>query len=99
MNTITINEKEYSFRFSFVAIRKFCALTGMKFQDLGEIGPDHILEILYAGLYGGARRDKVQFTLTLEDLENWLDENFSRMDEIMSMVSYDMQGEKSNEGK
>lgn len=95
MNTIEINGKELPFRFSFIAIRKFSKLTGLGMDQLGQMGADHILEMLYAGLYGGCRKNKVDFDLTIEDLEIWLDDNFHKLESIMEMVAADMTGEES----
>ena len=62
-------------------------------DQLGSMSGDHILEVLYSGLYGGARKSGKELDITMEDLELWLDDNFHRLEEIMNMVASDMTGE------
>lgn len=90
MNSLNINGKEYPFRFSFIAIRKFSKLTGIALEDLGNMSSTHILEILYSGLYGGSRKAKIEWDLHIDDLELWLDDNFDKIESIMEMVSTDL---------
>lgn len=96
MNSLNINDKEYPFRFSFIAIRKFSQLTGIALEELGSMSSSHILEILYAGLYGGSRKAKLEWDLHIDDLELWLDDNFDKIESIMELVSQDL---SDSEGK
>ena len=78
-HTININGESYPVRFGFAALMTFSKKTGIKLEDLDELSEGIDLytavALLWAGLKDGARKEKKQFTLSVEDIADLLDDD------------------------
>jgi len=78
---IEVNGKRYPVRFGFNALREFTAVTGTtlsQLQNLQEnITLDHAIKLVWCGFKDGARKEKMPFSLLVDDIADLLDEDNS----------------------
>ena len=76
---IEVNGKRYPVRFGFNALREFTAVTGTtlsQLQSLQEnITLDHAIKLVWCGFKDGARKEKMPFSLAVDDIADLLDED------------------------
>ena len=64
--------------FGFSAMAVFEEETGIKFAKIGEVMQDmsikNTIAFVYAGLVGGAKKNKIEIDFDSDDVANWLDE-------------------------
>lgn len=64
--------------FGWVAIEKFESLTGIGISKMGEalnnMSASTMIDFCYAGLYAGAKKEKIEIDFDRDDVANWLDE-------------------------
>lgn len=74
---IEIAGTTYPIKYGFNALRIFTAETGTSLQDIAklseEITLDHAIVLMYAGLKDGARAERTQFNMSVEDVADLLD--------------------------
>lgn len=96
MRQITINGKKYGFRFSLLAAREYQRLTGSGLESLnGEVSFDSLVNIVYCGLAGAAKKNRQEFTMTVDDvaieLEDEVESNgMSVFDTITELIGEDL---------
>lgn len=65
--------------YGFNALAMFQDLTGLGLAELPTIGMNmpirHMIAFAYCGLKDGARKSKQEFTASVEDVGDWLDDN------------------------
>jgi len=94
-STIKIKGQEYAIRVSWKVLKRFCNKTGKKMQELDDLSPMDFEEILYQAIM----LNNPGATITREQLEDWLDEDMSRLYEISSIIERDLQPAPDPEGE
>lgn len=88
---IEINNKKYAFRFQWKAIKGFLLQTGLALSDLSNT--DKLMlyapELLYNGILSGERTEGRELTLTLSDIENWMDEDMDNLQKALEAFQTD----------
>lgn len=81
MNQIEINGKSYPIKFGLEALHNFCAKNGLSVDDIQDMpkclqgGLLRTVDLIFFGLQYGAKREKIEFDVTWEDVEAWLSDN------------------------
>ena len=85
---VKMNGVEMPVSYSMNALAMFQKMTGTPLDKLPEIGMNMPLEWMiifaYCGLKDGARRAKVEFTATVEDVGDWLTDNAESFTELFT---------------
>lgn len=88
---IEIAGKSYPIKYGFNALRIFTAQTGISFQEIGNLSEGITLEqaicLMYAGLKDGARVEKAEFTMTIDDISDLLDEDQEALNKCMEVFA------------
>lgn len=96
MQYLKVDGVNHPFRFSWLALKKLAAELGLKkVADLDKaltaLEFDHIPALIHIGLEEGYRKDGKPFQITREEVELWLDDDFSLMQTAMELVGEQMQ--------
>ena len=93
---VIINGKDYPVRFGMNALRLFCKETNRKLTDLDKLGQDLSLDdacfLIKAGLTDGAGKE---FSLTVYDITDILDEDFDALQKVMDVFSEQFSAKES----
>jgi hypothetical protein len=88
---IEIAGKTYPVKYGFNALRIFTSLSGVKLQDMGQLSTEINLEqaifLMYAGLKDGARAEKINFTLSVDDVADLLDQDQEALNKCMEVFA------------
>ncbi len=96
MDYIFIGGKNRPCKLSIFALQKFCELRKCKISEAAdflnaEISAGNIItvaDMLYCGLWGGARREKVEMNFTRDDVYDWVDDEgysiFQKLSDIFA---------------
>ena len=103
---VKINETTRPVKFGFNALRHFSRMTGMSIQDMDKIGQnmtfDNAISLIFCGLQDGCRAAKEDFTMSIDDLADDLDNDYDAIERCMvifaDMMTPDKQ-KKSQEKK
>jgi hypothetical protein len=80
---VILNGKDYPIRFGMNALRIYCKQTNRSLQDLDKLGVDMSLDdacqLILAGLRDGARVAGKEFSLSVEDIADILDDDFAAL--------------------
>jgi len=78
-NQILINGTEHPVKYGFNALRLFSNQTGIGLDELSQLenkmSIDHAIALIWAGLKDGARVQKIEFTMTMDDVADLLDDD------------------------
>lgn len=91
MNThkVKVGEQLYPVKYGFNALRVFCNASGIELQDIEKIATsmslDHAINLVWAGLKDGARVEKQEFDLTIEDVADMMDEDNTLITQCMEL--------------
>lgn len=91
MNThkVKVGDKLYPVKYGFNALRVFCNASGIELQDIEKIATsmslDHAINLVWAGLKDGARVEKQEFDLTIEDVADMMDEDNTLITQCMEL--------------
>jgi len=82
MDYLNAGGEQRPFRFSWRALTKLAAELGVKeVLKLDEVleSPhfEHIPLIIFFGVESGCRKEKVDFTISLDDVNDWIDDDMS----------------------
>lgn len=76
---ILINGTEHPVKYGFNALRLFSNETGVGLDELSKLETsmsiDYAITLIWAGLKDGARVQKQEFTMTLDDVADLLDDD------------------------
>lgn len=88
---IEINGKKYAFRFQWKAIKGFLLQTGLALSDLSNTDKLTLYapELLYNGILSGERAEGREVTLTIDDIENWMDEDLGNLQKALEAFQSD----------
>lgn len=78
--------------FCFNSLRKFCDDHKLKLADLDKLSPETIsptqaLSLIYHGLKEGARKQKKEFTASMDDIGDWLDVDSSVLSDAFAVFA------------
>lgn len=81
-------------KYGWNALATFGEMTGTGLNDLGKFESDmnfsDVLALIYAGLKEGARAAKKEFTLTIEDVGDFLDSESDKIQEFLEVFTSQM---------
>jgi len=85
---ILINGTEHPVKYGFNALRLFSNQTGIQLDQLSQLQDsmsiDYAIALIWAGLKDGARVQKVEFDMTLDDVADLLDEDASIIEQCVA---------------
>jgi|TARA_R100000426_G_C4817462_1_gene109045 hypothetical protein len=88
---VILNKKDFPIRFGMNALRIYCKKTNTSLQDLDKLGQDLSLDnacqLILAGLQDGARVAGKQFSLTVEDVADILDDDMDALQKCFDVFS------------
>ena len=88
-------------KYGMNALAIFGDLTGTGLNDLSKFETEmtfsEVLSLIYAGLKEGARQAKKEFTLTVEDVGDFLDDDVDKIQEFMKVFTEQMPKSKNLE--
>lgn len=91
VKSVKIGGEERPVKFGFSALMNFCDLAGYKLNDLGRLGEDMTLgdavNLIWCGLKDGARAEKKKFTLTSEDVADFLDDDIGALNDVLAVFA------------
>jgi hypothetical protein len=94
MKTVETAAGPMPVHFGWAALAEWTQNTGLTLNELNEIGEKltvtDAIFLVYAGLRHGARKEKVDFHLTIEDVADLMDETPTLMSEAMEEFSRSM---------
>lgn len=104
MRQVTLIEsggKSLPFSFGMAALARFCESEGLALADLATIAEGmsalRALNLVWHGLADGHRREKKQFTLTIDDVGDLLDEDPDLLQKCMdALPKYMPQADEGN---
>ena len=99
---VILNKKDYPIRFGMNALRIYCKQTNRSLNDLQKLGQDMSLDdavqLMFAGLRDGSRVAGKEFTLTIDDLTDILDEDFDALQKCLNVFSEQFSAKFNSEG-
>ena len=101
---IEISGKQYPIRFGMNALRIFCKEANIGLNDFSKVtenlGLDEACLLIQSGLIDGARKAGQEFHLSVEDIADSLDEDFSIIEKAMEYLkeSFDAMGSGNLKG-
>ena len=76
---IVVNSNQYPVKYGFNALRLFSNQTGIGLDELAQLQDsmsiDYAIALIWAGLKDGARVEKIEFNMTIDDVADLLDED------------------------
>lgn len=100
MRQLTINGDEHPFRLELGAMRLYAVKKGIKKAKTKDL-PDLIQEadiitdypiLIWAGLKAGPTPEQERFDHSVEDVEQWLEDDPAAFDRAMDMINEDSEG-------
>jgi len=95
MDFIELGGQKRPIKFGLNTLRVFSKEFGISLNDLGNIGSmtfDLMLELVFAGLKEGAKKEGQQVQYTIEHLCDWVDEK-GKLDEALGIFADQFGGE------
>jgi len=93
MNTIKVNNKEYPFKLTLSALMQFEDYFEKSFSKIDEeMRVKEMVYLLWAGLKAGAKIEKKEFDMSLEDLGDFMD--MTEINSAMEKAMNDIAGPK-----
>tara|TARA_R110002020_G_scaffold101665_1_gene239303 strand:+ start:9725 stop:10042 length:318 start_codon:yes stop_codon:yes gene_type:complete len=100
MNKVEIGGKARPIRFSYLGIKEICKACNLKLSEMYQLGTevDHIGIIAFHGLKSGAKKIGEPFEYSVQDIEEWLDnEDFGKIGEIFEAFQLEQPQEKGKQ--
>jgi len=98
-----IGSKDYPIKFGFNSLRKYSAKTNTSLQDLDKLGVnmnlDNALTLIFCGIEDGYRAAKQEFSLTMDDLADLIDDDFDAIGRCMEVLAEQMGGNAEKKQK
>lgn len=86
---IDTNERKVPVRFGFNALREFSKMTGTTLSQLENLGEDMTLDqavtLMFCGFKDGARKAKLPFKYTVDDVADWIDEDQDLIEKVFKV--------------
>ncbi len=101
LNKLAIGNEMRPVHFGFATLAEWCDMSNMTLNDIGKMGNDMALStaisMVFCALKHGARKAKVEFNHTTDDVADWLDEDQEALVRTMDLFTKSMS--KSHEAK
>ena len=102
MDTIQINGRHRPFVYTWSALKKLSNRMEEKsfqkvLQQLAELPVDHIPHFIFFGLEAGTKRVDAKVDFKVEDVEKWLDDDFSLMMRAFELFNTQFEVEATDE--
>ena len=85
---IKVNDKQYPVKYGFNALRLFSNQTGIGLDELAKLQDSmsiaYAIALIWAGLKDGARVEKVEFEMTMDDVADLLDEDATIIEQCVA---------------
>ena len=85
---ILVNGKQYPVKYGFNALRLFSNETGIGLNELTQLQDsmsiDHAIALIWAGLKDGARVEKIEFEMSMDDVADLLDEDATLIEQCVA---------------
>lgn len=96
MEYIKVNNQPRPFRFSIMAMKKLCKMTESKLSELGQVLDDieNIILMIQIGFEMGAKKEGTQIDFSRKDIEQWLDDDYSILEQAMDIFGRSMSNGK-----
>ncbi len=90
-------------KYGWNALAIFGDMTGSGLNDLDKFEKNmtfsEVIVLIYAGLKEGARKEKKEFTLTIEDIGDFLDEDTDKVKEFIEVFTSQMPQAKKKKAR
>jgi hypothetical protein len=100
---IEIDGHVYPIRFGMNALRKYTKKQGLSLEELGKIGQGITLDdacvLVYCGIEDGCRKSKQDFKLSVDDIADALDADFTILEKAMKVFEQSFAPSNSGNGK
>lgn len=97
---IQIEGGQVPFSFGMAALAQFCEEHGMTLADFSKLGenmePKILLSLLWHGIKDGHRKERKDFSYTITDVGDLLDEHPAFLEKAMDIVAKSMPGAEGN---
>jgi hypothetical protein len=97
---IQIEGGQVPFSFGMAALAQFCDEHGMTLADFSKLGenmePKILLSLLWHGIKDGHLKERKDFSYTITDVGDLLDENPAFLEKAMDIVAKSMPGAEGN---
>jgi hypothetical protein len=97
---IQIEGGQVPFSFGMAALAQFCDEHGMTLADFSKLGenmePKILLSLLWYGIKDGHRKERKDFSYTITDVGDLLDEHPAFLEKAMDIVAKSMPGAEGN---
>ena len=96
MEYIQVENQPRPFRFSLLAIKKLCKLTESRLSELAQVLDDieNIITMVHIGFEMGAKKEGVKIDFSRKDIEQWLDDDYSIIEQASEIFSNSMSNGK-----
>ena len=96
MEYIQVDNQPRPFRFSLLAIKKLCKITESKLSELAQVLDDieNIITMVHIGFEMGAKKEGVKIDFSRKDIEQWLDDDYSIIEQASEIFSNSMSSGK-----
>lgn len=85
---INVNGVKYPVKYGFNALRLFTNKTGIALDELsgleGKMSIDSAIALVWAGLKDGARSEKVDFDMEIEDVADLMDDDVTLIEQCVA---------------
>lgn len=97
---IQIDGGQVPFSFGMAALAQFCEEHSMTLADFSKLGenmePKILLSLLWHGIKDGYRKERKDFSYTITDVGDLLDEHPAFLEKAMDIVAKSMPGAEGN---
>jgi len=94
LNKLAVGGTMRPVHFGFATLSEWCDMCNMTLNDIGKIGLNMPLStainMVYCALKHGARKSKVEFNYTTDDVADWLDDDQEVMTQTMELFTQSM---------
>tara|TARA_Y100000361_G_C11134700_1_gene331149 strand:+ start:212 stop:556 length:345 start_codon:yes stop_codon:yes gene_type:complete len=95
LKKIAIGDELRPLHYGFAALSQWCEISGLGLNDLTNIGNNislkNAISLVYVGLKHGARKSKIEFNYSMDDVADWIDtEGMDLFNEVMEIFSEQM---------
>ena len=96
MEYIQVDNQPRPFRFSLLAIKKLCKITESKLSELAQVLDDieNIITMVHIGFEMGAKKEGIKIDFSRKDIEQWLDDDYSIIEQASEIFSNSMSSGK-----
>jgi hypothetical protein len=88
---VKIAGKEYAVKYGFAALMEFTDMLNISMNELESIGNNmsltNAVSLIWCGLKHGARSEKKEFGMAIEDVADLLDDDMKAMEKVLAVFA------------